>query len=130
MFSRTLLIACVIFFIKMQATLGAVVVRSELSSTTLSSTAPATYHHGLMWKGYEHEVVGYGSSGVPQPTPTLNNAAESSVPCSGYCVSKRGKPEYSTETATRRDTNKGPRSPMPTSGRGYTWKGREHEEDT
>lgn len=139
MFSRALLIACIILFFKVPATLGAVIVRSALSSTTLSSTAPAqeTHFHGLMWKGYEHEVVGYESSEVPHPTPTLNSpkdrsavAAVQRAPSPAADAVWAGSQNQNTPQRLRReeDTDKEPRSPMPLSGSGAMWKGREHEE--
>ncbi|KAI6107992.1 hypothetical protein F5141DRAFT_1064272 [Pisolithus sp. B1] len=110
-----------------------------LSSTTLSSTAPAqeTHFHGLMWKGYEHEVVGYESSEVPHPTPTLNSPKDRSVvaavqraPSPAADAVWAGSQNQNTPQRLRReeDTDKEPRSPMPLSGSGAMWKGREHEE--
>ncbi|KAI6125052.1 hypothetical protein EDD16DRAFT_1559663, partial [Pisolithus croceorrhizus] len=139
MFSRALLIACIILFFKVPATLGAVVVRSALSSTTLSSTAPAqeTYFHGLMWKGYEHEVVGPESSEVPHPTPALNSPKDRSVveavqrdpspaPDNVWAgLENQNKPQRLRREG---DTDKEPRSPTPHTGSGAMWKGREHEE--
>ncbi|KAI6125047.1 hypothetical protein EDD16DRAFT_1559605 [Pisolithus croceorrhizus] len=141
MFSRALLIGCVVLLFDMPAALGAAVVRSSWYTcpsfspsftkfTALSSMASAqeTYVNGVVWKGYEQQVVGYGSSDVPQPTPTPNVPKDRSVVAAAQRASS---PIADTPQRLRReaDTGKEPRSPMPDTDReGLMWKGREHEE--
>ncbi|KAI6129831.1 hypothetical protein EV401DRAFT_1884680 [Pisolithus croceorrhizus] len=142
MFSKALLIACVILFFEMPATLGAAIVRSSWYTlppfsppftkfTALSSTATtqATYAGGLMWKGYEHQVIGYGHSDVPHPTPTLNSPKDRSVvasvqraPSSTADTVWAGTENQNVPRRLRReeDTSEGQG--------GLMWKGREHEE--
>lgn len=89
-----------------------------------------------MWKGAEHQAVGYEGSVVPPPTPTFNAPKDRSVvaavqraPSPAVDVMQEGTGNQNTPRRLRRggDTNEEPRSPIPTSGRGAMWKGREHE---
>ncbi|KAI6168138.1 hypothetical protein EDD17DRAFT_1532193 [Pisolithus thermaeus] len=140
MFSRVLLIGCVVLFFEMPVTLGAAVVHSswytspsfsppftKFTALLSTTTAQATYAGGLMWKGYEHQVIGYGHSDVPHPTPMLDSPKDRSI-----VASVQRAPSFAADTVWTGTENQNVpqrlRREEDTSKGGLMWKGREHEE--